>query len=118
MTGDEGQISPGPDPKESARFQHARARSWLLDRIRNALALVFAVASIFCTAALELPQKIEEYLAAGCIIVVLLVIYGPNAIVNLRRLWRRTLPGMRALPALRGDRFQHVGRGQRAVGVD
>ncbi|MER6449523.1 hypothetical protein [Streptomyces venezuelae] len=61
------------------------ARSWARDRIRDALAVLLTVGTVFFTASLDLPQAIEGYVISGSAVGVLLLVYGSGSIVNMRR---------------------------------
>ncbi|MFJ3097915.1 hypothetical protein [Streptomyces hydrogenans] len=60
------------------------ARSWIVDRLRDAAAVVLTVAAVFFTASLELPQAIEGYVIAGSAVAVLILAYGSKAVLDRR----------------------------------
>ncbi len=60
------------------------ARSWIVDRVRDTVAVVLTVAAVFFTASLELPQAIEGYVIAGSAVAVLILVYGSKAVLDSR----------------------------------
>jgi hypothetical protein len=55
------------------------------DALRAAVAVVLTAATVFAVASLDLPQAIEGYVIAGSGVAVLIMVYGPQVIVEYRR---------------------------------
>ncbi|MFH9588097.1 hypothetical protein ACH4LS_23565 [Streptomyces luteogriseus] len=79
----EGRIGCLLDDESLKDVQPVRYRTG--DALRAAVAVVLTVATVFAVASLDLPQAIEGYVIAGSGVAVLIMVYGPQVIVEYRR---------------------------------